>query len=418
MASALGVPGLTKTADGRYRLIFRYRCPVDRVQKQITRLYPASWPSKMVAEDAKQRTRDAVNGEHARREAETPAQRKTIAEIAPDVIRARSADDVSPASLHEFNSIVIGADAAAVKRGRKKGGGRIVKLLGHLAPSELTSEVLATFLGTLRGEGLSPETIRNTFKVLGVFVRICRVLRLDPELRGNPIRDAREIGLRLPTKRREAPIHLTLAQAGALLSCADVPETRRVRYAVALLSGLRDGEIAGLTWADVDLSEGLVSVSKALAHRGGVRPTKTVAGERKVPIHHVLAGSLRLWRSKALARLEGPEDAREKALAVLPLFMGKGGRAHRPASAKMLRTDLARAGVTDAAEGLTFHALRRSFATWLDAAGVSHEVIERLMGHEPRSVLGRHYAAGNLDVLREAIGRIKLGTARGLRSVA
>ena len=55
--------------------------------------------------------------------------------------------------------------------------------------------------------------------------------------------------------------------------------------------------------------------------------------------------------------------------------------------------------------------------SWLEAAGVPQETIERLIGHEPRSVLGRHYAGTDLGALREAVGRLSVTRGARLRVV-
>jgi integrase len=57
-------------------------------------------------------------------------------------------------------------------------------------------------------------------------------------------------------------------------------------YKTALLTGLRQGELQGLRWADVDLDAGQVSVSPALQRQEGklrLVPPKTAGSKRMVP---------------------------------------------------------------------------------------------------------------------------------------
>ena len=51
---------------------------------------------------------------------------------------------------------------------------------------------------------------------------------------------------------------------------------------------------------------------------------------------------------------------------------------------------------------------RRSFSTWLDARSVSGDHIDRLLGHAPQSVRGKHYSAPDLPALRKAVETIVL----------
>ncbi len=423
-ANRTGVPGLSLIQSGpragRYQLDFHYTCPVDRTEKRVGKLYPATLKTAAIKADARGLVNDALTGALARREtaAKASAAKVTIADIAAEVVRIREQDDRSVATLAEFRSVVIGDPAS--KSPRK--GGHIVRHLGTYAPHELDSERLAAFVDALRDGGAGPRTIRNIFKVLSQFIRIVRVRKLDPLLKTNPVRDAAEVGLRLPSKRREAPKRVAWPVACVLMRDDRIPAVRRTRYVVAFLSGLRDGEISGLTWADVDDTEGegTLRVAKAYALRGRMQAVKTTAAARDVPAHPELARALRLWRAHGWPAHVGREPTpHDPVFPAAPVLRGAtaSARHSRPASATLLRRDLAAIGATVDA-GIDFHAARRTFASALEAARVPHELIERLMGHEPSSVLGQHYAAPDLGVLREAIGRLSLTASVRLRAVS
>lgn len=380
--------GLCKLSSGpragRYVLNFRRLDPTGRMM-QAQKLYPKDWPTARIKRDAAAIVDSVLAGSY--RSSTAAGTIVTIASLIERVIAVYSSCDRSPATKAEFASHVRG---------------HILRLLGTASVGDLTTARLAAFVDSLRDEAglsLSPSTIKNVVKSLATFCKIVRI-RFDPTLTSNPVRDAFEAGLELPSKRRTAPIHLSLAAAGRLLACASEP--RATRYALAMLTGLRDGEISGLTWDAIDLVAGVIHVRQALAAIGGVGPTKTLASERSVPIHPDLAWRLRLLSAGGSARG--------------PVFPGRDGQACRPDSARLLRADLAAAGLPTT--GMTFHALRRSFATWLVATSVDCETIERLMGHEPRSVLGRHYAATNQEVLRAAVATLAIPGARPLRAVA
>jgi integrase len=424
-ANRTGVPGLVLITSGphagRYRLGFRYTCPVARTPKRLSKLYPRELKTAAIKADARALVNDALTGALARATAATDAveTRVTIASLVADAVGFRAQQGGSPATLLEFRSILAGDEG----KSDKAKGGHIVRHLGALAPHDLDSVGLATFVDALKADGLSPLTIRNVFKVLGAFIKIVRVRGLDPALRSNPIREAFELGFALPTKRREAPVILSIADAEKLFGCTDIPEERRVRYVLAFLTGLRDGELAALTWGDVELDTAgaeVLHVTKAFAKIGGLQSTKTTASARTVPLHPQLLPWLRVWRADGWRGLVGrdpkPEDP---VLPKAPAVRGPAAKVKpwRPDSARRIQRDLKTASAR-APAGIDFHATRRSFASWLEAAGVPHETIERLVGHEPRSVLARHYAATDLGALREAVGRLRLTTGARLRVVA
>lgn len=425
-ANRTGVPGLSQIKSGpragRYMLGYRYICPVTRQPDLVTKLYPRELKTAAIKADAMGLIKDAHSGELYRRKAETKAAetKATIAELAPKVIAFREQDGGSAATLYEFRSLVAGVE----RPGRALKGGHIVRHLGAVAPHDVDSEKIAAFVDALKAEGLSALTIRNVLKVLGQFFRIVRVRKLDPDLRTNPLREAYEEGFKRPTqKRRDVPAFISLPAIEAVIGCKAIPADRRFRYALAFLTGLRDGELAALTWADVEIDDKggeFVDVNKAYAKIGGLQSTKTTASERKVPLHPELVPWLRLWRAEGWAAVVGrdpkPDDPLLPKPPALPGLAAKVSR-WRPDSARIIRKDLAAAHVV-APKGFNFHATRKSFATALEAAGVRAEIIERLLGHEPKTVLGRHYAAPTMEVLREAVSSLCLTSASRVRAVS
>lgn len=83
-------------------------------------------------------------------------------------------------------------------------------------------------------------------------------------------------------------------------------------YAVAVAIGLRQGEILGLRWSDVDLDGGTIRVSQALQRVGGrmtfVEP-KSLRSRRTIPMPPTVARALRAHRARQLEeRLAGGPD--------------------------------------------------------------------------------------------------------------
>jgi integrase len=389
-ATRTGVTGLSKRRDGRYRLDLVYLAS-DGTHARVTKLFRSGLSKTAIAAQAKIIANDAMSGRRDARKAaaEADAAKRTIAELAPEVIGHRKTAGGSPATLAEFSGAV---------------DGRIVPMLGDLAPHELTSAELAKFVDDLKADECSPLRIRNVMKVLGRFIKIVRVRELDPLLRANPVREAFELGLELPSpERTEEPVHLSLPEARKLLRGKAPPE-RRARYALAFLTGLRDGEIAGLRWEDV--AGGLVRVRFAVATVGNGKPgpLKTPAAKRDVPMHPALAGYLKAWRAAWTKAIGQAPKGTDPVFASPRRGPESSLRHYRPKSAEHIQTDLAAVGIKR--PEVDFHATRRSFSTWLEAAGVHPETVDRLLGHVPKSVRARHYSAPDLGVLREAVERI------------
>jgi integrase len=208
-------------------------------------------------------------------------------------------------------------------------------------------------------------------------------------------------------------IWMSVDAAQSLIECSGIDADRRVRYVLGFTTGLRDGELAGLVWTDVDLDAEtpFLRVRKALALRqkagkvASLADPKTATSKRVMPLHPAAVEALRWWLAEGwllhVGRDPMPTDA------ILPNTKGK---AWRPKSAEMLRVDLEAAKLPTDCDGhaFTFQASRRSFATWLSDAGIDEETRSRLMGHRLSSTVAKHYTAPVMRKLGEAVRTIPL----------
>jgi integrase len=220
-------------------------------------------------------------------------------------------------------------------------------------------------------------------------------------------------------------VHITLQDAERLLSCSEIPEERGARYSLAFTSGMRDGEIAGLTWADVDLiaSNAAIRVTKQIpVQADGKDPKvrackpKTRCAHRTLPLHAQAMNALREWKATGWVLLVGRQPR-----PIDPVFPNERGDHYRPRSAELLCQDLELAGCPTLFAGehpLDFHATRRSFATWLEANEVNGDLIDRMMGHAAKNVRKRHYSATDLELMRRAVETIQLRIEREQPTVA
>jgi integrase len=65
---------------------------------------------------------------------------------------------------------------------------------------------------------------------------------------------------------------------------------------MALYTGLRQGELLGLQWADADLHEGVLHVRRQWTRSNEYGPTKTPAGVRRIPLPRELVQFFRSYR--------------------------------------------------------------------------------------------------------------------------
>lgn len=170
-------------------------------------------------------------------------------------------------------------------------------------------------------------------------------------------------------------------------------------YVLALGAGLRQGELLGLTWHDVDVNAFTVTVRRSLQRVNGrfefVEP-KSTRSRRTValPKSTVEALQQHLWRQGQERRAAGPkwEDHDLVFASVLGRPLDGTNMTHR------FQKLLAKAGLPRR----RFHDLRHSCATLLLAQGVPARVVMEILGHSQISVTMNTYSHVLPEVQRAA----------------
>jgi len=147
---------------------------------------------------------------------------------------------------------------------------------------------------------------------------------------------------------------------------------------VAVLAGLRVGEICGLKWKDVDLNRGIIRVVRSYDPKHGFSEPKSKYGKRAVPMSPLL---LRTMREHYQAQGEpGPEEL------VFPNSLGKP-RDRNALVFREFKRALKEAGLRE----IRFHDLRHSYAALSIAAGMDLKALQVAMGHHSITMTADHY---------------------------
>jgi len=165
---------------------------------------------------------------------------------------------------------------------------------------------------------------------------------------------------------------------------------------ILLLTGARPGELLNLKWADVNAQW------KSIAIRDKVE------GERLIPltpyVAHLLAGLPR--RSEwvfTIARASNVKTLRGGNQDASGTGKRKAEAVRMAVPQKLHVLACKAAGI----EGLTFHGLRRSFASLTEWLEVPAGVVAQIMGHKPSATAEKHYKVRPLELLRMHHERIE-----------
>jgi integrase len=145
------------------------------------------------------------------------------------------------------------------------------------------------------------------------------------------------------------------------------------------LTGLRQAELLGLRWRDLDFSKSLLSVSQTLFKRRGVLKfiePKSQHGRRRISLTDKLATFLRDYQGQ---RELLSFTQRGKGLSLDDLVFSNVR--FEPIDASMLSHEFLAIGERIGLASVHFHTLRHSFCSLALMKGASVKVVSEMMGH-------------------------------------
>jgi integrase len=231
--------------------------------------------------------------------------------------------------------------------------------LAKIGPRDI-ERYIATKLGTL-----APKTVRNHLgtmhSVFELGMRMGWCERNPVKLADRPVIKSTETRIKF----------LDQAELERLLAVSYPPDAfgsiEAVLYLTASMTGLRQGELIGLRWRDVDFEARRVRVVSPYV-RGEFNDPKSEDSGRSVPLAQRVADALADLRARSLYPADSdlvfahPETGR-------PLDRSKLVRRFKRA---LERAEVRR---------ITFHELRHTFGTRMAASGVPLRTLQHWMGH-------------------------------------
>ncbi|MFN8676123.1 MAG: site-specific integrase [Thermomicrobiales bacterium] len=298
--------------------------------------------------------------------------------------------------------------------------------LGHHQLSKLTPQHVQTFIRELEREKKhTAATVEATVRrrlAAGASVEECatlrRALEQEPRLSPRTVQYARAVLRRAlgqalkwglvsrnvatlvdPPRSVKQPVKpLTAEQARQFIACS-ASDRLGPLFHVAIASGLRQGELFGLRWEDVDLDHGALRVRHALQRVDGVLTLvepKTALSRRTVTLPGSAVSALRVQKDRQTFERAAAGDLWREGGYV---FTSTVGTPLNPSNvAKRLHALLAEAGLPRQ----RFHDLRHCAASLLLAGGVAPRTIMGILGHSQISLTMNTYAHLSPVLEREA----------------
>jgi integrase len=242
--------------------------------------------------------------------------------------------------------------------------------LGRVRLNKLTPVQVQVLLNEKTASGLSPRRVE--------YIRAVLRSALNQALRWEIVsRNVAALSQSPQVPKREVK-PLTPAQAAAFLDTVRGDRLEAL-YSVALALGMRQGEILGLTWDNVDFEKRVVHVRHSLQRsREGfvLAEPKSNRSRRAIgPVPPELLDTLRAHRTRQAEERLASAHWDEKWPLVFTTPVGRP--LHATDVTHAFQAYLATAGLPKK----RFHDLRHTCASFLLAQGVSPRVVMEILGH-------------------------------------
>jgi len=283
----------------------------------------------------------------------TPPGRLTVAEHLRNWLEGYVKTSCSPRTFDGYQSIV--------ER-------HLIPALGQVQLKHLHPQTIQAYYGKAC-EHLSARTVHHHHRALS---QAMKYAVRQGYLGRNPCElvDA-------PKARKKAMSALTPGEVGLLFDTTKESPFYPVIY-TAVSTGLRQAELLGLRWRDLDLDMLSISVSQVLCKRRGrceFKEPKTDHSRRRVNMTPKLAVYLREYR----AERQGLYHELGKSLSLDDLvFASVEGK---PLDPSVLTHAFHRMAGRIGLQGVRFHDLRHTFASLMLLRGAKPKVISEALGH-------------------------------------
>lgn len=277
----------------------------------------------------------------------------------------------------------------------------ILEHLGNMQLQKIELYHLQKFISDLRNEGKSPKSLRHYYSILKMCFDdaiMCRHISL------NPTRN-----LKLPSMRRKE-LNIMTKEEQLVFEGFMKKYRMGTAYIVLVNTGLRAGELSGLTWKDVDFENKALYVRRGMQkittydddfnkikRERKVTDVKTENSYRVVPMLDKVVRILQEYKKKVQTEQEELAELGEGFKEDDFIFKTKY---NHPITSEYLRKTCQGICKSNNFRKVGIHELRHTFATRSIEAGIDLRVLQEILGHASYSTTA--------DIYVHILGQVKL----------
>lgn len=277
----------------------------------------------------------------------------------------------------------------------------ILEHLGNMQLQKIELYHLQKFISDLQNEGKSPKSLRHYYSIFKMCFDdaiMCRHISL------NPTRN-----LKLPSMRRKE-LNIMTKEEQLVFEGFMKKYRMGTAYIVLVNTGLRAGELSGLTWKDVDFENKALYVRRGMQkittydddfnkvkRERKVTDVKTENSYRVVPMLDKVVRILQEYKEKVQAEQEELAELGEGFKDDDFIFKTKY---NHPITSEYLRKTCQGICKSNNFRKVGIHELRHTFATRSIEAGIDLRVLQEILGHASYSTTA--------DIYVHILGQVKL----------
>ena len=331
----------------------------------------------------------------------------------PEIRVAVSSDMTVDAWVNKWLNDVIGNRAPnTIRNYRERYEHNIQPFIGSMRLRDVRPMDCQIILNSMEKD-YAGSTIRQTYMTMGTFFKSAK----DNGLIGKHPMDG--IRYTKPVRAVDDIHFLTVDEQKRFLEAAKRSHNYP-QYALILETGLRTGEMIGLTWDVIDWEKRTLTVNKTLEFRykqseWRAGPPKSESSYRTVPLTDIAYNLLRTIYDTRAYRKESKElsstltfmDRRtglERKLVMRDLVF-INWRTGMPAKNSSYDTHLYKLCDDAGIERFCMHALRHTYATRAIESGMQPKILQKLLGHSSITTTMNRYVHVTDDSMQKAVAQ-------------
>ena len=261
--------------------------------------------------------------------------------------------------------------------------------LGGLIPQSINEETISEFSSILLSEGLAAKTVKDVLIILRLALKFA-AKQLPYGLR--------EVEITYPKEPKKEARVLSLEEQNRLISSlSEDLDCCKFGVLLAMLTGLRIGELCALKWENISIRDRTIRVTSTmqrLKNTGEGGRTKVVVGSPKsdlssrlIPLSDGALGLCKLMEIKNQSAyiLTGTEEFMEP---------------------RTLQYRFKKYAKNCGLEGVHFHTLRHTFATRCVEVGFEIKSLSEILGHSTTAITMERYVHSSLKLKRENMQKL------------